>query len=92
MFLVVFGVSCVLVELIGVLLEVVDYCVVLLCIGDFDDLVLWFVDMFGEKIVKVKVGFYEVVCDGMVVNLLLEVILDLYLCLDVNCVWMLLKV
>lgn len=64
---------------------------VLLCNGDLDDLIFKFVDMLGEKVVKVKVGLYEVVCDGMVVNLLLEVILDLYLCFDVNCVWILLK-
>jgi O-succinylbenzoate synthase len=37
--------------------------------------------MPGEKVAKVKVGLYEAVRDGMVVNLLLEAIPDL------RCVW-----
>ncbi len=36
----------------------------------------------GEKVAKVKVGLYEAVRDGMVVNLLLEAIPDLHLRLD----------
>lgn len=91
-FFVVFGISCVQVEFSGGLLQVVDYCVVLFCFGDLDELFVRLVVMFGEKVVKVKVGFWEVVCDGMVVNLLLEVIFDLQLWFDVNCVWMLFKV
>lgn len=47
--------------------------------------------MSGEKVAKVKVGLYEAVRDGMVVNLLLEVISDLYLRFDVNRVWISLK-
>lgn len=47
--------------------------------------------MLGEKVAKVKVGLYEAVRDGMVVNLLLEVISDLYLRFDVNRVWISLK-
>lgn len=40
--------------------------------------------MHGEKVAKVKVGLYEAVRDGMVVNLLLEAIPDLHLRLDAN--------
>ncbi len=40
---------------------------------------------------KVKVGLYEAVRDGMVVNLLLEAIPDLHLRLDANRAWTPLK-
>ncbi len=40
--------------------------------------------MPGEKVAKVKVGLWEAVRDGMVVNLLLEAIPDLQLRLDAN--------
>jgi O-succinylbenzoate synthase len=47
--------------------------------------------MPGEKVAKVKVGLYEAVRDGMVVNLLLEAIPDLQLRLDANRAWTPLK-
>lgn len=74
-----FGASCALAELTGVLPEAADYRAAPLCTGDPDDLVLRLADMPGEKIAKVKVGLYEAVRDGMVVNLLLEAIPDLHL-------------
>lgn len=77
-----FGASCALAELTGVLPEAADYRAAPLCTGDPDDLVLRLADMPGEKIAKVKVGLYEAVRDGMVVNLLLEAI---RICI---CVWM----
>ncbi len=79
-----FGASCALAELTGVLPEAADYRAAPLCTGDPDDLVLRLADMPGEKIAKVKVGLYEAVRDGMVVNLLLEAIPDLHLRLDAN--------
>lgn len=62
-----------------------------LCNGDPDDLILKLADMPGEKVAKVKVGLYEAVRDGMVVNLLLEAIPDLHLRLDANRAWTPLK-
>ncbi|MBW6608172.1 o-succinylbenzoate synthase, partial [Salmonella enterica subsp. enterica serovar Weltevreden] len=59
--------------------------------GDPDDLILKLADMPGEKVAKVKVGLYEAVRDGMVVNLLLEAIPDLHLRLDANRAWTPLK-
>ncbi len=47
--------------------------------------------MPGEKVAKVKVGLWEAVRDGMVVNLLLEAIPDLQLRLDANRAWTPLK-
>jgi O-succinylbenzoate synthase len=47
--------------------------------------------MPGEKVAKVKVGLWEAVRDGMVVNLLLEAIPDLRLRLDANRAWTPLK-
>ncbi|WP_337230340.1 o-succinylbenzoate synthase, partial [Proteus terrae] len=44
-------------------------------------------DMEGEKVAKIKVGLYEAVRDGIVVNLLLEAIPDLKLRLDANRSW-----
>ncbi len=86
-----FGASCALAELTGVLPEAADYRAAPLCTGDPDDLVLRLADMPGEKIAKVKVGLYEAVRDGMVVNLLLEAIPDLHLRLDANRAWTPLK-
>jgi hypothetical protein len=45
----------------------------------------------ARKVAKVKVGLYEAVRDGMVVNLLLEAIPDLQLRLDANRAWTPLK-
>ncbi|QRG80492.1 o-succinylbenzoate synthase [Citrobacter sp. R56] len=86
-----FGVSCALAELEGTLPETADYRAAPLCTGDPDDLVLQLADMAGEKVAKVKIGLYEAVRDGMVVNLLLEAIPDLHLRLDANRAWTPLK-
>ncbi|WP_436856588.1 o-succinylbenzoate synthase [Citrobacter tructae] len=86
-----FGVSCALAELAGTLPEAADYRAAPLCTGDPDELVLQLADMPGEKVAKVKVGLYEAVRDGMVVNLLLEAIPELYLRLDANRAWTPLK-
>ena len=79
-----FGVSCALAELADTLPQAANYRAAPLCNGDPDDLILKLADMPGEKVAKVKVGLYEAVRDGMVVNLLLEAIPDLHLRLDAN--------
>ncbi|EPJ5578359.1 o-succinylbenzoate synthase [Citrobacter farmeri] len=86
-----FGVSCAQAELEDALPEEADYRAAPLCTGDPDDLVLQLADMPGEKVAKVKVGLYEAVRDGMVVNLLLEAIPELQLRLDANRAWTPLK-
>lgn len=82
-----FGVSCALAELTDALPQAANYRAAPLCNGDPDDLILKLADMPGEKVAKVKVGLYEAVRDGMVVNLLLEAIPDLHLRLDANRAW-----
>ncbi|MGQ7191924.1 hypothetical protein ACUODJ_62265, partial [Escherichia sp. HC-CC] len=52
------------------LTQAANYRAAPLCNGDPDDLILKLADMPGEKVAKVKVGLYEAVRDGMVVNLL----------------------
>lgn len=79
-----FGVSCALAELADTLPQAANYRAAPLCNGDPDDLILKLADMPGEKVAKVKVGLYEAVRDGMVVNLLLEAVPDLHLRLDAN--------
>ncbi|ENP9366052.1 o-succinylbenzoate synthase [Escherichia albertii] len=86
-----FGVSCALAELADALPQAANYLAAPLCNGDPDDLILKLADMPGEKVAKVKVGLYEAVRDGMVVNLLLEAIPDLHLRLDANRAWTPLK-
>ena len=86
-----FGLSCALAELNGLLPEAADYRVAPLCSGDPDELILALAAMPGEKIAKVKIGEYEAVRDGMVVNLLLEAVPDLHLRLDTNRRWTPLK-
>ena len=86
-----FGVSCALAELADTLPQAANYRAAPLCNGDPDDLILKLADMPGEKVAKVKVGLYEAVRDGMVVNLLLEAIPDLNLRLDANRAWTPLK-
>lgn len=86
-----FGISCALAELDDTLPMTADYRAAPLCTGDPDELVLALADMPGEKVAKVKVGLYEAVRDGMVVNLLLEAIPDLHLRLDANRAWTPLK-
>ncbi|GGD33333.1 o-succinylbenzoate synthase [Franconibacter daqui] len=86
-----FGVSCALAELGGELPLKADFRVAPLCSGDPDELFATLSAMPGEKIAKVKVGLYEAVRDGMVVNLLLEALPDLRLRLDANRSWTPLK-
>lgn len=86
-----FGVSCALAELTDALPQAANYRAAPLCNGDPDDLILKLADMPGEKVAKVKVGLYEAVRDGMVVNLLLEAVPDLHLRLDANRAWTPLK-
>ncbi|PHM22620.1 O-succinylbenzoate synthase [Xenorhabdus ehlersii] len=82
-----FGVSCALAELQGELPETANYCKAPLCTGDPDDVILRLGSMTGHKIAKVKVGLYEAVRDGMVVNVMLEAVPDLRLRLDANRSW-----
>lgn len=86
-----FGLSCALAELTGVLPQTADYRVAPLCSGDPDELILALAAMPGDKVAKVKIGEYEAVRDGMVVNLLLEAVPDLRLRLDTNRRWTPLK-
>lgn len=86
-----FGISCALAELGGELPLAADYRAAPLCSGDPDELFARLSQMPGEKVAKVKVGLYEAVRDGMVVNLLLEAIPDLTLRLDANRAWTPLK-
>ncbi|WP_148250240.1 o-succinylbenzoate synthase [Raoultella terrigena] len=86
-----FGVSCALAELNEQLPQAADYRAAPLCTGDPDELFARLAAMPGEKVAKVKVGLYEAVRDGMVVNLLLEAIPELRLRLDANRAWTPLK-
>ncbi|HKN05300.1 MAG TPA: o-succinylbenzoate synthase [Buttiauxella sp.] len=82
-----FGLSCALAEISGELPSAADYRAAPLCTGDPDELFAMLEAIPGEKVAKVKVGLYEAVRDGMVVNLLLEAIPDLRLRLDANRGW-----
>ncbi len=86
-----FGLSCAQAEVTGALPAPADYRVAPLCSGDPDELFALLSAMPGEKVAKIKVGLYEAVRDGMVVNLLLEAIPDLSLRLDANRGWTPLK-
>lgn len=86
-----FGISCALAELDGSLPQEANYRAAPLCTGDPDELFALLSAMPGEKVVKIKVGLYEAVRDGMVANLLLEAIPDLRLRLDANRAWTPLK-
>ncbi|AIR67303.1 o-succinylbenzoate synthase [Cedecea neteri] len=86
-----FGLSCALAEAGDSLPQAADYRAAPLCTGDPDELILALAQMPGEKIAKVKVGLYEAVRDGMVVNLLLEAVPELRLRLDANRSWTPLK-
>lgn len=86
-----FGLSCALAELHDELPAPADYRAAMLCTGDPDELFAALAALPGEKLAKVKVGLYEAVRDGMVVNLLLESIPDLQLRLDANRAWSPLK-
>ncbi|WP_237387209.1 o-succinylbenzoate synthase [Xenorhabdus sp. Sc-CR9] len=82
-----FGLSCALAELQEELPEEANYRKAPLCTGDPDDVILCLGNMAGQKIAKVKVGLYEAVRDGMVVNVMLEAVPDLRLRLDANRSW-----
>lgn len=82
-----FGFSCAVAELQQRLPQQADYRKAPLCTGDPDELFDMLSALPGEKVAKVKVGLYEAVRDGMVVNVLLEAMPDLTLRLDANRSW-----
>lgn len=82
-----FGTSCALAELEQRLPLQADYRKAPLCTGDPDELFEVLNALPGEKVAKVKVGLYEAVRDGMIVNVLLEALPDLRLRLDANRSW-----
>ncbi|KHN49896.1 o-succinylbenzoate synthase [Pectobacterium fontis] len=82
-----FGLSCAQAELDQRLPQAADYRKAPLCNGDPDELFAMLQAMPGEKVAKIKVGLYEAVRDGMIVNVLLEALPDLKLRLDANRSW-----
>ncbi|MBN3229013.1 o-succinylbenzoate synthase [Pectobacterium brasiliense] len=82
-----FGLSCAQAELDQRLPQTADYRKAPLCNGDPDELFDMLQAMPGEKVAKIKVGLYEAVRDGMIVNVLLEALPDLKLRLDANRSW-----
>ncbi|MFA3761729.1 o-succinylbenzoate synthase [Yersinia sp. 2544 StPb PI] len=82
-----FGLSCALAELNQTLPLAANYRKAPLCTGDPDELFAVLQALPGEKVAKVKVGLYEAVRDGMIVNVLLEALPDLTLRLDANRSW-----
>lgn len=82
-----FGLSCALAEMKGLLNEAANYQVAPLCYGDPDELYEPLNQMQGEKVAKIKVGMYEANRDGLIADMLLEAIPDLYLRLDANRSW-----
>ncbi|CNE13714.1 o-succinylbenzoate synthase [Yersinia nurmii] len=82
-----FGLSCALAELDQTLPVQADYRKAPLCNGDPDELFDVLMALPGDKVAKVKVGLYEAVRDGMIVNVLLEALPDLTLRLDANRSW-----
>ncbi|MEI7173991.1 o-succinylbenzoate synthase [Pectobacterium carotovorum] len=82
-----FGLSCAQAELDQHLPQAADYRKAPLCSGDPDELFEMLQAMPGEKVAKIKVGLYEAVRDGMIVNVLLEALPDLKLRLDANRSW-----
>lgn len=64
-----------------------NYHVAPLCTGDPDELLPVLNNLPGQKVAKVKVGLYEPIRDGMLVNLFLESMPDLTLRLDANRAW-----
>ncbi|MDW6092497.1 o-succinylbenzoate synthase [Vibrio rhizosphaerae] len=81
-----FGLSAAQAELSGELPQEGHYFAAPLCVGDPDELIER-LEVLPKKVAKVKVGWYEPVRDGLVINLLLESIPDLSLRLDVNRGW-----
>ncbi|WP_099610188.1 o-succinylbenzoate synthase [Vibrio fujianensis] len=82
-----FGLSMAELELADGLPQAGQYQVAPLCTGDPDELIPQLNAMPGQKIAKVKVGLYEPIRDGMLVNLFLESMPELYLRLDANRAW-----
>ncbi|MFP3029523.1 MAG: o-succinylbenzoate synthase [Arsenophonus sp.] len=82
-----FGLSCAHAELRAELPEITYYPKAILCTGDLDALILQLNSVDSEKVAKVKVGIYESVRDGMVVNFLLDSVPSLRLRLDANQSW-----
>ncbi len=82
-----FGLSCAQAELEQRLPTQADFRKAPLCTGDPDELFEALNALPGEKVAKVKVGLYEAVRDGMIVNVLLEALPDLRLRLDANRSW-----
>lgn len=82
-----FGSSCALAELAEELPQTADYRKAPLCTGDPDELFAKLAALPNEKIAKLKVGLYEAVRDGMIVNVLLEALPSLKLRLDANRSW-----
>ncbi|HBO37305.1 MAG TPA: o-succinylbenzoate synthase, partial [Pasteurellaceae bacterium] len=86
-----FGLSCALAEMKGQLEQEGNYQTAPLCYGDPDELYEPLNRMSGEKVAKIKVGMYEANRDGLIADMLLEAIPDLYLRLDANRSWTLAK-
>jgi len=82
-----FGLSMAELEMEGGLPAEGEYHAAPLCTGDPDDLIPALNNMPGKKVAKIKVGLYEPVRDGMLVNLFLESMPDLQLRLDANRAW-----
>ncbi len=89
--LVAFSLSCVLAECKQRLPLQADCRNTLLYSGDPDKLFQVLSASPGEKLAKLKVGLYEMVRDGMIVNLLLEALPDPHLRLYANRSWTLAK-
>ena len=85
-----FGLSCALAELGSTLPAKGNYHCAMLCTGDPDELVLR-LQQQDNPLAKIKVGLYEPVRDGVMVNLLLEALPALTLRLDANRSWTLEK-
>jgi O-succinylbenzoate synthase len=82
-----FGLSAALMELNSELPQAGNFFAAPLGSGDPDDLIVKLNAMPGKKVAKIKVGIYEAIRDGLIVNLLLESIPDLSLRLDANRAW-----
>lgn len=85
-----FGLSCAQAELGGQLADEGSFDSALLCVGDPDELLLR-LQQQAQPLAKMKVGLYEAIRDGMMVNLLLEALPSLTLRLDANRSWSLEK-
>jgi o-succinylbenzoate synthase len=82
-----FGLSAAIMELNDELPQEGNFFAAPLGSGDPDDLIDKLQAMPGQKVAKIKVGLYEAIRDGLIVNLLLESIPDLSLRLDANRAW-----